>query len=176
MQFQVPQNIDLEDKIVGPLTLTQFLYILGGSLIDYIMYETFGANYFGLFLLIGIPVALLTLGLAFFKVQEQPLSRFIVVGLIYLTKPKLRLWRRQTNFQPVLTEPPKKKVEPVAVSRHHLDKSELDQLAYNLDTFQSATPQVEKKKIGAVTAAFEQLLKEQPKAQAAPANMTAVKK
>ena len=50
----------------------------------------------------------------------------------------------------------------VAPTKHHLEKSELDQLAYNLDTFQNDKPEKEHK-IGAVAAAFEQLLKEQPR-------------
>ena len=133
MQFQVPQNIDLEDKIVGPLTLTQFLYVLGGGLVDYIMFQSFAANYFGLFLVLGIPVALLALGLAFFKVQEQPLSHFITVGILYLFKPKTRLWKREESYPTVLTEPTKKEKkenENVAIPKHHLEKSELEQLAY----------------------------------------------
>jgi len=158
----VPQNIDLEDKIVGPLTLTQFLYVLGGGLLDYILFQSLGKNYFGIFLLIGGPIAIIALSLAFFKVQEQPLSHFITVGISYLTRPKVRIWKRLDSYPTVLTEPPKKKEEEPIIIKKHLEKSELDQLAYNLDTFQSDKPE-EKKKIGSITSAFEQLLKEQPK-------------
>jgi hypothetical protein len=84
------------------------------------------------------------------------------VGILYLTKPKTRLWKRKTDFTPILTEPIKEEKKAIAPSRHHLDKSELDQLAYNLDTFQADKPEKEHK-IGAVAAAFEQILKEQPR-------------
>ncbi len=166
MQFQVPQNIDLEDKIVGPLTLTQFLYVLGGGLIDYLLFQSLARDYMAIFLIVGIPVALITLALAFVKIQEQPMSHFVAVGILYLTKPKTRLWKRKTDFVPILTEPLKKEKEEIAPVKHHLEKSELEQLAYNLDTFQSDKPE-EKKKIGFVTSAFEQILREQPKAGAA---------
>jgi hypothetical protein len=162
MQFQVPQNLDLEDKIVGPMTLTQFLYVLGGGLVDYLLFQTLARDYFALFLLFGIPIALLALGLAFFKVQEQPLTHFISCAIIYFTRPKLRIWQRIDIFKPILTAPPKKeKKEEEPKEKRHLEKSELEQLAYNLDTAAPDKPE-EKKKFGSVTTAFEQLLKEQP--------------
>jgi hypothetical protein len=166
LQFQVPQNIDLEDKIVGPLTLIQFLYVLGGALIDYFLFQALGQDYFSLFLVAGIPIALISLSLAFFKIQDQPLSHFISVGLVYMTKPKLRLWSRQTNFSPILTAPPKKEEnEIVATPKHHLEKSELEQLAYDLDVNRPTPAETKKRKFGAVTSAFEQILKEQPTGQ-----------
>lgn len=163
MQFQVPQNIDLEDKIVGPLTLIQFLYVLGGALIDYFLFQSLAQDYFGLFLVAGIPIALISLGLAFFKIQDQPLSHFLTVGLVYMTKPKLRIWNRQTHFSPILTEPPVKETpEITAIPKHHLEKSELEQLAYDLDINRPTQAETKKRKFGAVTSAFEQILKEQP--------------
>lgn len=163
MQFQVPQNIDLEDKIVGPLTLIQFLYVLGGSLVDYFLFQAIGKNYFSIFMIIGVPIALLTVALAFLKIQDQPLSHFFITSIVYFTKPKKRLWDRQTNFSPILTAPPVvEQVENVAIPKHHLEKSELEQLAYDLDTNKPTEAEAKKKRFGAVTAAFEQILKEQP--------------
>ncbi|MEI7962186.1 MAG: hypothetical protein WCI04_07660, partial [archaeon] len=101
------------------------------------------------------------LGLAFFKVQEQPLSHFLMVGILYMTRPKLRIWKRLDSYPTVLTEPPKEKEAPVVINKHHLEKSELEMLAYNLDVVQP-TALDEKKKMGAVTTMFEQLLREQP--------------
>jgi hypothetical protein len=164
MQFQVPQNIDLEDKIVGPLTLTQFLYCLGGGLIDYLLFQSLAKNYMAIFVLIGAPVALIALALAFFKVQEQPLSHFLMVGILYITRPKTRLWQRQDFYQSVLTEPMEEKKETIKAERHHFEKSELEQLDYNLDTVQPDKPE-EKKKFGMLASAFEQILKEQPAPQ-----------
>lgn len=160
MQFQVPQNIDLEDKIVGPLTLIQFLYILGGGLLDYILLIWLGPRF--VFWLIAIPVALVSLSLAFLKIQEQPLSHFISAGLVYLSRPKLRLWQRQGQTQPVLIQPPppKQPLQPLLIKKRP-GKSELEQLAYTLDT-RMPRPK-ETKNFGQITVAFEKLLREQPK-------------
>ena len=36
MQFQVPQFLDVEDKIIGPFTIKQFLYLAGGVGLGYL--------------------------------------------------------------------------------------------------------------------------------------------
>lgn len=160
IQFQIPQNIDMEDKIVGPLTLTQFLYLLGGGLLIYVLFQSLGKGYFAVFILLSIPIALTALGLAFLKIQEQSLSHFIVAGIQYLTNPKVRIWHRRTNFQPILTAPVKEEKIDIAPTKH-VDKSALDQLAYKLDT--QPLDKKEEKKLGSVANVFEKLLKEQPK-------------
>jgi len=132
MQFPTPQNIDLEDKIVGPLTLIQFLYVLSGGIIDYLLFLSLGSGSF-FFWLIGVPVALIALALAFLKIQDQPLSYFIKAGLIYLSRPKIRLWQRQGLAIPIL-QAPQKKTAAVAAPSRKIEKSELEKLAYTLDT------------------------------------------
>ena len=133
MQFKVPQNIDLEDKIVGPLTLIQFLYILGGGVTIYLLY--FGLHAGFLFWLVSIPIAVIALALAFLKIQDQPLSYFIKAGLIFLSRPKTRVWRRQgINFS-ILQAPAKPAPStPIAPAKRQIEKSELEKLAHMLDT------------------------------------------
>lgn len=159
MQFQVPQNIDLEDKLVGPLTLIQFLYLLGGGLIGYALLGWLGTHF--VFWILAIPIAIISLSLAFLKIQEQPLSHFVSAGLVYLTRPKLHLWQRHGQIQPVLTEPPPtKQMAPSLPIKKRPGKSELEQLAYYLDTRRPAPK--EAKTFGQITATFEKLLKETP--------------
>jgi len=92
MQFKVPQFIEIEDKIIGPLTLKQFLYLLAGGGILAILwfYLTLGA-----FLLIAIPIAVLVLGLAFYKVHGRPLIHVLGALFKYFSKPRLYLWRKE---------------------------------------------------------------------------------
>lgn len=161
MQFKVPQNIDLEDKIVGPLTLIQFLYILGGALIDYILFQTVAKASFAVFIVLASPISLVALALAFLKIQDQPLSHFIKAGLIYLQSPQTRLWQRRGHDVSILTETPKPKETETPMVAKNLEKSQLEQLARMLDTRQM--PSAQEKKLGSVSQAFEKLLKEQPK-------------
>lgn len=137
MQFKVPQNIDLEDKIVGPLTLIQFLYVLGGGVIVYLLYLSMGMKL--LFWALSLPVAIIALALAFLKIQDQPLSHFIKAGLVYLSKPKKRIWQRQGLVKPIVFAAPKKKTAPPPLPKRRIEKSELEKLAQMLDTQRVST-------------------------------------
>lgn len=91
MRFQVPQFIEVEDRIFGPLTITQFIYLAGG-------FGFFGAMWLMLPLwaaiLVGGPVALLGVGLAFYKVNERPLIAVMEHAFQYYIKDKLYIWQR----------------------------------------------------------------------------------
>ncbi len=91
MQFKVPQFIDIEDKIIGPLTLKQFIYLLGGLGIIAISWFYFKL---GLFIIISIPIAIFTLGLAFYKINGRPLVSILGSLIKYITKPRLYLWKK----------------------------------------------------------------------------------
>ncbi len=91
MQFKVPQFIDIEDKIIGPLTLKQFLYLLAGIGIIAISWFYFKL---GLFIVISVPIAVLSLALAFYKVNGRPLINVFGSLIKYLSKPRLYLWKK----------------------------------------------------------------------------------
>lgn len=132
IQFQVPQNIDMEDKIIGPLTLIQFLYLLAGGVVDYLIFLSIGPSF--VFWVIGLPIALISLALAFLKIQDQPLSYFVRAGLTYLSRPKIRLWQRQGLAPTVIFAAKKKTVIAPPPPKKRIEKSELEKLAYSLDT------------------------------------------
>lgn len=96
MRYKVPQSIDMQDRIVGPLTLIQFMYVLIGGAICYAFFQLFSLT---IFILLSLPVAILALALAFFKIQDQPFSKFIGAALGYFLKPKNLVWRRQPPTQ-----------------------------------------------------------------------------
>ncbi len=153
MQFKVPQNIDLEDKIVGPLTLIQFLYLLGGGILDYILLITLGANF--IFWILSIPITIFALSMSFLKIQDQPLAHFIVAGIYYLTHPRIRVWQRTDQPEIIKAAPKKKKVE-VMPEKRRIERSQLEQLAYVLDT--QSPPPAEAKNFGKITEKFEEII------------------
>lgn len=134
MQYKVPQNIDLEDKIIGPLTMLQFIYLMVGGMIVYVAFETFE---FGVFIIIAFPVALLAICLAFVKVQDQPFSKFLIAALFYLTRPKSRVWYKNPQAEKFKSELVNKKPtqkEKTEIAHKTVEKSELEKLAMILDT------------------------------------------
>lgn len=155
MQFKVPQNIDLEDKIVGPLTLIQFVYCLVGGLICYIIYQLI-PSYIGVVLLIDIPIALVALALAFLKIQDQPLSHFIAAGIQYFNKPKVRYWMRLGQTRPAISEAPVAVKKEITIEKRKIEKSDLEKLAYVLDT--KPMQEQEQRDFGKITRSFEKMI------------------
>ncbi|MCA9360563.1 PrgI family protein [Candidatus Nomurabacteria bacterium] len=94
MRFEVPQFIEVEDKIFGPLTWRQFLYIGGGVGMAVVMFFTMP---FFVFVILGIPLALLSGALAFYPVNNRPFSFFLEAILNYIKKQRLYLWRQNQD-------------------------------------------------------------------------------
>lgn len=132
MQYKVPQNIDMADRIVGPLTLIQFLYVMIGGVIDYILFSILGPTSPALFFLIGGPIALLALAFAFLKVQDQPFSHFFLAFWTYLSRPKQRIWGRMTNNNQI-TIVPDAKTGTDHVATKTVNQAEIAKLAQVLD-------------------------------------------
>ncbi|MCR4285691.1 MAG: PrgI family protein [Candidatus Kaiserbacteria bacterium] len=93
MRFEVPQFIEIEDKIVGPLTWRQFVYVAGGVGIITILYLS---TSFMITILLGLPIGALSASLAFHKVNNRPFSIFLEALVSYTAKKKLYLWRKET--------------------------------------------------------------------------------
>lgn len=93
-RFVVPQFIDIEDRIVGPITVRQFILMLIPLLMGAIFYKIFD---FSLFLLLTIPMIIVFSLLAFFKVNGMPLHFFLLNLLQSLRRPVLRVWDKTLN-------------------------------------------------------------------------------
>ena len=99
MQFVVPQFIEVESKVIGPISVRQFIILLATAGIIFIWYSLFST----------VPLVILslpTLGtgiiFAFAKVNGQPFHNFALSLIQTLQRPKLTLWQRQINKQIVV--------------------------------------------------------------------------
>ncbi|PIR44336.1 hypothetical protein COV23_00385 [Candidatus Wolfebacteria bacterium CG10_big_fil_rev_8_21_14_0_10_31_9] len=92
MQFQIPQFIDTEDKIAGPLTLKQLGYLVSAGLLSFTIYWFFA---FWLWLLLTIILAVISISFSFVKFNGQPLIKITIAGLNFLIRPHVYLWRRE---------------------------------------------------------------------------------
>lgn len=130
MQFQVPQFIEVEDKIFGPLTFKQFIYIGGGLGASYILWRLLPIYLAGpLIAVVGGTAA----GLAFFQINGRPFIIGLENGFFFLIRSKLYLWnnaRKKGIAAPV--------ARALAESRSDvyvpkLSESKLHELSWNLD-------------------------------------------
>ena len=92
-RFIVPQFIDAEDKIWGPITVRQFIIMLVGMLFGFISYKL---SDFTLFIFWAVIIAALVIMFAFYKVNGAPFHIF-AINFIETTfkKPALRVWHKQ---------------------------------------------------------------------------------
>tara|TARA_B100000745_G_C19989836_1_gene335564 strand:- start:32 stop:469 length:438 start_codon:yes stop_codon:yes gene_type:complete len=94
MRFEVPQFIEVEDKIFGPFTWKQFIYLMGGGGIALVLFLT---TPFIVFVLLGLPIGSLAILLAFYPVNNRPFSIYLESMLRFVSGTKLYLWRKQTS-------------------------------------------------------------------------------
>jgi len=132
-QFLVPQFIDVEDKIIGPITTRQFIELLFMALIDFIAYKLAD---FSLFLFIAIINLALFGTLAFFKVNGQPFHYFLLNLIQTLKKPKLRVWNKIVTEAELARRIKEVEVKapPRITPRRIISTSRLSELALIADT------------------------------------------
>ncbi len=127
MQFRTPQFIEIEDKIFGPFTFKQFIYMLGGIFMAYISFKA-------LPLLIGVPLGLggaaLAAALAFYKVNNRPFITVLQAWVKYKIASKLYIWHKASQKASSQATAVKKKAgqEP-----EKLSGSRLKDLSWSLD-------------------------------------------
>lgn len=135
MRFEVPQFIEIEDKIIGPLTWKQFVYVAGGVGILVILYFTLPLI---LFVVVGIPFAILSASLAFHKVNSRPFSVFLEAFVSYAKNSKLYLWRKGEVQSVIEREEPESSGAPAGSTLSFTGKGSIATLARKLDL--QATP------------------------------------
>ncbi|MEK7134063.1 MAG: PrgI family protein [Patescibacteria group bacterium] len=130
MQFQVPQFIEVEDKIFGPLTFKQFVYIGGGLGACYIMWRVLPIYLAGPLVAI---IGGLTAGLAFFQLNGRPFIIGLENGFFFLLRSKLYLWNnaRKKNVTPPVIGKAVAGAAQIYVPK--LSEGKLHELSWSLD-------------------------------------------
>ncbi len=128
-QFVVPQFVDIKPKIFGPVDLRQFVTVLVGILLTFILYKIFALP---IFIILGLPTLLFSIAIAFIKINEAPLYLVILNVLETLRGSQLYIWTRETNeiASKLVSE---KKTESV-VPRQTVNEARLRDLALIIDT------------------------------------------
>ncbi len=90
-RFIVPQFIDNENKIWGPITIRQFVIMLVGALFIFISYKL---SDFTLFLLEAIFIVIFIIFTAFYRVNGAPFHIFALNFIETIKKPRIRVWQK----------------------------------------------------------------------------------
>lgn len=134
MRFQVPQFIDVEDKIFGPLTIKQFIYLAGAAGVTFVLWTLMPLF---LAVLVATPIVVLALALAFYKVNQRPFITTLESAVRYFVGHKLYIWEKE-NKKPVPQKTAQKqKTEQTLLNVPKLSESRLKDLSWSLDIKES---------------------------------------
>jgi hypothetical protein len=135
MQFKVPQFLDIEDKIFGPFTFRQFVYLAGGAGLCFILFKLLGLL-FGFIPILA--VAGFSLALAFYRPNNKPLLNMLEAGVKFYVQNKLYVWERRKQKKEVAKkeeaiEKASAEEERIAFNKRNFTGSKLKDLAWSLD-------------------------------------------
>ena len=130
-QFTVPQFIDVEDKIIGPITARQFVIFLVAAILIAISYRLFD---FALFATVSVILFLLAVLLGFVKINGRPFHLFLLNLIQTWRRPNIRVWNNR--LAKVIDEEkiPTLKFDSTKSSKEYYKKSRLAELSLVVDT------------------------------------------
>ena len=137
MRFQVPQFIEVEDKIFGPLTFKQFIFVAGGIGVAVVLLTILPRF---LAIIISAPVVIFAMALAFYKVNDKPFINIVEAFFKYTVTNKLYIWKKEEK-QVVKSQPApgaSQDIEQVFVPK--LSDSKLKELTWRLDVKENQNP------------------------------------
>ncbi len=131
MQYQVPQFIEVEDKVIGPLTIKQFIYLAGTGGLCVVCFAYLPLVFA---VLLSAPIAAFGGSLAFYKVNGKPFIEVLEAGFNYYTGRKLFLWKHaELPSKPTSAAEAAKEAEAAVPVGPKLTRGKLSQLALSLD-------------------------------------------
>lgn len=136
MRYQVPQFIEVEDKIFGPLTLKQFIYLAGGGGLSFLAYVSIGNLFIS-----AIPIIVImavSASFAFYKVNSRPFIDVAESAFKYYLGSKLYIWKKSDKPRPSNTDTALKDAKNYAsVMVPKISDSKLKDLTWSLDIKES---------------------------------------
>lgn len=133
-RYNVPQFIDVEAKIIGPVTTRQFIISIIACGFVFIDYKIFN---FWAFAILGLTTLGIGFALAFVKVNGRPMHFFILNLIETFKRPNLRIWNKNLTWREIKAGlKARQEKEPVAIQpvKKPLNLSHLKQLTLIVDT------------------------------------------
>lgn len=139
MSAKIPQDVTREDRLIGPLTLKQFLYILGGAAVVFIAFQYYSQNFLYPLEFWGITsiASTLALALAFARINGLPFATFMGHAFAFLFSPKNRRWEKDGEESLTVSDAENAalpKTEATTATSKSTNVGQLELLAKVLDT------------------------------------------
>ncbi len=137
MQYKVPQNIDIEDRVIAGLTLRQFMFIMIAGGIGLLEYFALKGPLSFLFLPAAIVTGGVGVAFAFIKINDRPFEAFVSAAIKSLFAPHTRIWQKDEDADiPKHTETPHTRAKVAAPKKKTIGeiKSNLERLSLLVDS------------------------------------------
>ena len=135
MRFQVPQFIEVEDKIFGPLTLKQFIYMAGGGGLSFLVYAFLDS-----FPLAVVPIVIImsiSAAFSFYKINNKSFVAVVEAGFKYYLGSKLYIWKKEEKKARTTNDPVKDAQSYASILVPKISDSKLKDLTWSLDIKES---------------------------------------
>lgn len=133
MRFVVPQFIDVEDKIIGPFSVRQFLIFLGTFGVMFICYKILS---FITFAVVGVFLLGASGVFAFANINGQKFHYFLLNIMGTFKKPRLQIWRKEVTPEDIKKS--KRKIHQTAYlvkpAKAAVSRSRLTEMSLVVDT------------------------------------------
>ncbi len=134
MRYEIPQFIDVEDKLFGPFTFKQFIYMVGGAGLCYLWSYFFPLP---VAIMVIIPTAVFAWALAFAKVNTRPFIEITQSWITYMLRGKSYLWKRINQQKIQDSKPVQIKIErnppQNTLEQNQVTERRISDLAESLD-------------------------------------------
>ena len=109
-QYKVPQNVESEDKLIGPLSMKQFIYALIGLGWGFLMWRIFsigGTAGIPFMFLTILPISGFMFLIAFGRREEQSFENYLIALIRFNVMPRKRLWMKDDVVDKVIVATPR---------------------------------------------------------------------
>jgi uncharacterized membrane protein YbaN (DUF454 family) len=130
---KVPQDVEAEDKLVGPFTFKQLVLLLAAGLIGFLMVMLSRISIF--LALIPLPVFLVLLFFGIYRRKDQSVETYVAALLRFYFKPRKRIWDKDGILETVIITAPKQiQVTPIDNMNNNEVRTRLQTLGQLMDS------------------------------------------
>ena len=135
---KIPQNVYVEDRIIGPVTLKQLIITGIGGGISYVLYASVtkaGITNLPAVILCWVP-AVIAAAFAFMKINDLTLFNIILLAIESMSKPNLRYWSPSPGLSINLITRQSDKEFQMATAKAELNATRLNEITHQLKQHQ----------------------------------------
>ncbi len=131
-QYKVPSNVETEDKIIGPLSVKQFIYVVIGLMWGFIAIRLIAPFNLVVGLVIAAPISLTMFMLGFIQREGISFENYFQAAIQFFLSPRKLVWHKDEHLKVIKEKPQKNLALPEA--RSNYNTGQLQRLAFTLDT------------------------------------------